>query len=176
MHRLAKGLRELFRSRTFSWISRKHPVHLLNSRVLCKHCYLTGAAAGSIVCKKSALDAHAVTTRHLEAAAERGRQLTMLVRESRAPVARGARRMEACALAVGSLVAGGHGAAGLPPFAIGALLGKAQLTLQLRCAPRALLQRQRSHSSRRPLVLRLRLTRRGEGDEADDVDVVKDDE
>ena len=77
----AAGLRGVFR--TFPWLSRKHfdvAAHILDSRVLCKHCYLTGAAAGSIVVKTDALNAHAAAVRHLEAveaAAERGRQLTM---------------------------------------------------------------------------------------------------
>ena len=102
--------------------------------MLCKHCYLTGAAAGSIVVKTDALNAHAAAVRHLEAveaAAERGRQLTMPEAGVKVePPSLAARRMEARTLAVGSLVAGGHGAAGLPPSAIGTIMGRAQLVLQ----------------------------------------------
>ena len=134
----AKGVREIFRS--YSFISRTHydvVTHLLDSRVLCKFCYKKGSAAGSILTNKCAIDAHAATSLHKDqvaAAVARKdglRQSNMLEQGvTIAPPSVAALRLKARYLASGSLVAGGHGAKGVPPSAIQALMGREQLILQ----------------------------------------------
>ena len=130
----AKGLREVFRA--YPFISRTHydvAPHLLDSRVLCKFCYKRGSAAGSILINKGAIDAHASTMLHKDqaTAAVAQRQSTMIEQGvTIAPPSVAALRLKARYLASGSLVAGGHGAKGVPPFAIQTLMSREQLILQ----------------------------------------------
>lgn len=108
----------------YSWIALDtHDTvrHLLNGKLLCKHCYKSGAAAGVLDSNQKSLRRH--NDQHLRDGVAAVRQVD-LVEAGLMHLAEESREATCRSAVVGSLLAGGDGAAGMPPSAISKHLNK----------------------------------------------------